>query len=258
MFFITPQKEEVVKDVEIEPNDRPSKRRHQLLSQQSKQPEPHSSGDVAIGYYPKRVPKACDRCRIKKVRCSGGQLCKRCGSDGVVCITTTTTNGAKEEGPVKAQQYHLVESQRDRLLQIIAKISDGKNDDEFAKLRELLGSMGLSMNDIPRSPDSTADAAETIVVDKAAFDAIPSPLWTDLYNQLKNNEPLELWSKVDEMPVTEACPSSSTYLQPAIGLPHIADAFDFNDLVDWNSPQHYDQTADTKGLDQNLLSSQWP
>lgn len=255
MFFITPQKEQLVKNVETEPDDRPSKRCRQLSSQQSKQLQPQSSDDVPSGYYPKRVPKACDRCRIKKVRCSGGQLCKRCGSDGVVCITTT--NGDKEESPVQAQQYHLVESQRDRLLQIIAKIADGKNEDEFTKLRDVLSNMGLSMKNVSRSPETTENAAEPIVVDKAAFDEISNSVWTDLYNQLRDNEPLELWSELDEMPVTTACSSSSTNPPPAIGLPHLADAFDFNELVDWNSSQPYDQTADTNSLDQTLSFSQW-
>lgn len=182
MFFITPQKERLGINVETEPDNRPSKKRRQQSSQHFKQPEPHPSDDVASGYYPRRVRKACDRCKIKKAKCSGGQLCKKCKSDGVVCITTTNT--AKEEGPVQAQQYHLVESQRDRLLQIINMISDGKDEEESAELRGVLSNMGLSMEDMPHSLGPTKNAAEPALVDKAAFDAIPNPVWIDLYNQL--------------------------------------------------------------------------
>merc|ERR1711939_1002506 len=145
MFFITPQKEHLVYTSETGPEHGPSKkRRHQHY-----QPEPPSTQDVASGYYPRRVPKACDRCRVKKVKCSGGKLCKRCESDGVVCITTV--NSEEEQGPVEARQYHLVESQRDRLLHIISEILHGKDETEVARLRELLSNMGLSVKNLPLS-----------------------------------------------------------------------------------------------------------
>ncbi|RAL00749.1 Zn(II)2Cys6 transcription factor domain-containing protein [Aspergillus ibericus CBS 121593] len=45
------------------------------------QPPPSSSADCR-----KRVYKACDRCRVKKAKCSGLRPCVRCKSDNAICF----------------------------------------------------------------------------------------------------------------------------------------------------------------------------
>ncbi|MCJ1381422.1 hypothetical protein MMC17_004532 [Xylographa soralifera] len=35
-----------------------------------------------------RVGRACDRCRLKKCKCDGQQLCQRCNSDNAICNAT--------------------------------------------------------------------------------------------------------------------------------------------------------------------------
>ncbi|KAF8426752.1 hypothetical protein EV426DRAFT_448059 [Tirmania nivea] len=45
---------------------------------------------------PKRTPKACDRCRNKKTKCTGDSPCQRCRLDNTVC---SFTNRRPKEGP---------------------------------------------------------------------------------------------------------------------------------------------------------------
>jgi len=35
---------------------------------------------------PARVLAACDRCRMKKVKCNGVTPCMRCTQDGIICL----------------------------------------------------------------------------------------------------------------------------------------------------------------------------
>lgn len=230
MFFITPQKEHLLYTSEHGPEHSPSKKRRH----QHHQPEPPSIQDVASGYYPRRIPKACDRCRVKKVKCSGGKLCKRCESDGVVCITTSNLEG--EQAPVEARQYHLVESQRDRLLQIISEILHGKDENEVARLRGLLSNMGLSVKNLPLSSTTTNDAIQPVVLDMAALEQVSGPAWLGLCTQLEDKEPLGQWSDFSDVyPAT--LPGVSTNADVPFdseALPQ-TDTFNFDEIVDWDS-----------------------
>lgn len=228
MFFITPQKEHLVPFAESETRPGSSKKR-----KQGQQPEPQPNDEYVSGYYPRRIPKACDRCRVKKVKCSGGQLCRRCESDGVVCITTS--NMAKEEAPVDPRQYHLVESQRDRLLQILSEILQGKNENEVAKLRGLLSNMGLSIKGLPIIPPTNKDTSASVMVNSDAFEQVPGPVWLELYNGLKDKGTDSLRFNSDEFhSTTLAGESREADIPLESGASH-ANTFELDDLVDWNS-----------------------
>ncbi|KPI37508.1 uncharacterized protein AB675_4011 [Cyphellophora attinorum] len=238
MFFITPQKEHLVYASETGHEHGPSKkRRHQHY-----QPEPPSTQDVASGYYPRRIPKACDRCRLKKVKCSGGKLCKRCELDGVVCITTL--NSEVEQGPVEARQYHLVESQRDRLLQIISEILHGKDEIEVARLRELLSNMGLSLKNLPLSSTTTNATTQPVVLAPAALDQISGPAWLGLWDQLQDNEPLGQCSDFsNSYPATQPGRSAVADVPfDSEALPE-TNTFNFDELVEWDSVLLLDSAA---------------
>lgn len=136
MFFIVPE----VKASDQPPSPplsassspRPAKR--QRLSPEA---------DDQSGYYPKRTPKACDRCRLKKARCqwSQGKICDKCKRDGVIC--TTNRESKREPKAPNAAYVQLVESQRDSLLQAIRKIlEDGLMNDQ-AELAKTLQDFGI-------------------------------------------------------------------------------------------------------------------
>lgn len=234
MFFITPQREHLVQFSETEPKQGPSKKRKQQLLYQHHQPAPQAIEEVIGGYYPRRVSKACDRCRVKKVKCSGGKLCKRCELDGVVCITTSMS--ARNEAPVEARQYHLVESQRDRLLQILSEILHGKDESEVARLRGMLSDMGLSAKSLSSSLATINDDTQSVVVDSLAFEQDPEPFLVGLFNQPEDKESHELWYNFDEMHPTRLAGGSPDTTVPfdVRALPP-TNTFDFDDMVDWNS-----------------------
>ena len=74
------------------------------------------------GYYPKRTPKACDRCRMKKARCSAGEPpCAKCKRDGVLCVTASedTRFSKLRQSP---EYIRMVESQRDLLVSAVRRL----------------------------------------------------------------------------------------------------------------------------------------
>lgn len=56
-------------------------------------------GAVAIGGRLKRAWKACERCRMRKSKCSGEIPCKRCKDDGMVCTAVSRKNIAFKQFP---------------------------------------------------------------------------------------------------------------------------------------------------------------
>lgn len=190
-------------------------------------------GDFS-GYYPKRVPKACDRCRVKKVKCSGGVICVRCEADAVICVTSSATG--KDTAPVNPEQLHLVESQRDRLVQILSRVLQRQDKTEAAKLRDILGSMGLSTQMLPTSNDGDPSAD----IDATTFDQLPQDIWLELYESLN--------AKDDEHPLPSLNPAGATVeardLEYSTSLPNdsaavpdqlVDDGIRFDDLVRWSS-----------------------
>ena len=231
MFFITPQRDYAVSFDGAEAQLEPSKKRKQQHSSNLQ-----SNDDTASGYYPKRIPKACDRCRVKKVKCSGGNLCKRCDLDGVVCITTSSL--AKEEAPVDPRQHHLVENQRDRLLQILSEIVHGKDESEVAKLREVIGNMGLSVKSLPISTPVSSEALQSAMTDTTALEEVPQQVWWELYSHFANQAPDGLWPNTDELyPTTLAGNRATEDVSFDSSAPPLTDSFDFDDMVEWNSFQ---------------------
>ena len=215
-------------------------------------------GDFA-GYYPKRVPKACDRCRVKKVRCSGGVICARCEADAVICVTSAAT--AKDTAPVNPEQLHLVESQRDRLVEILSKILQRQDEAEAAKLRDILTSMGLSMQMLPtgRKGDKPAD------VNATTLDQLPQDIWLDLYESLNARDDENLSASLSPAdPTTEA----RDFTSGTLSLPNdsvsvqdqpIGEAFQFDDLVRWSafdSPSQQSSVPSHNGYSFGALGDQ--
>ncbi|EXJ58812.1 hypothetical protein A1O7_06242 [Cladophialophora yegresii CBS 114405] len=132
MFFIVPERR--ASDTppgphSESPSGSPCPAKRQRLSPEA---------DDMSGYYPKRTPKACDRCRLKKARCqwSEGKICNKCKRDGVIC--TTNRESKREPKTPNAAYVQLVESQRDCLLRAISKLlEDGLVKDKTAMAKTL-------------------------------------------------------------------------------------------------------------------------
>jgi hypothetical protein len=143
--------------------------------------------DDIAAYYPKRTPKACDRCRIKKARCqwSRGKTCGKCQRDGVIC----TTERESKRGPkaLSPEYVLLVESQRDCLLRAVSQILECGVADDPAAVGEILHEFGIGTEalgkaatqcegdeDPPTSkatPASMASPEPPTMIDHGAFEA---------------------------------------------------------------------------------------
>ncbi|OAP60731.1 hypothetical protein AYL99_05733 [Fonsecaea erecta] len=146
MFFIVPERKgsnPPPSPTSDEPSVSPPQRKRQRQS-----PEPEETA----GYYPKRTPKACDRCRLKKARCkwNAGKICDKCKRDGVIC--TTNRESKREPKPPNAAYVQLVESQRDCLLRAINKIVEGGLSNDPAALANMLQELGIRVQDLKRAP----------------------------------------------------------------------------------------------------------
>ncbi|KAH0338783.1 hypothetical protein KCU81_g7519, partial [Aureobasidium melanogenum] len=76
----------------------------------TKQTETQDLGDISK----QRASKACNRCRVKKARCSGGYPCSRCKSSDALCIFGYPKKSKRKEFPehyvrtLELQQFKLV------------------------------------------------------------------------------------------------------------------------------------------------------
>jgi hypothetical protein len=134
MFFISPNVPNAVDKVPVSPLQNATS-----TNNKRKQAEAFSVLDDINGYYPKRNQRACDRCRLRKSRCSGGSTSERCRTDGII---RTTTSRKKDPRPPSAAYVQMVESQRDRLAQILQKISQIPNPSK-AELDEILDELQM-------------------------------------------------------------------------------------------------------------------
>ncbi|EXJ68218.1 uncharacterized protein A1O5_08833 [Cladophialophora psammophila CBS 110553] len=146
MFFIVPERKGSNPPPSPpldDPSASPPQRKRQRLSPEAEE---------ISGYYPKRTPKACDRCRLKKARCqwSVGKICDKCKRDGVIC--TTNRESKREPKPPNAAYVQLVESQRDCLLRAIGKIVEGGLSNDPAAMAKMLQELGISVQDLKRAP----------------------------------------------------------------------------------------------------------
>ncbi|KAH0844766.1 hypothetical protein AYO21_01912 [Fonsecaea monophora] len=146
MFFIVPERKssnQPASPNSDDPSASPPQRKRQRLSPEAEE---------TSGYYPKRTPKACDRCRLKKARCqwSAGKICDKCKRDGVIC--TTNRESKREPKPPNAAYVQLVESQRDCLLRAITKIVEGGLSNDPAAMANMLQELGIRVQDLKRAP----------------------------------------------------------------------------------------------------------
>ena len=160
MFFIVPDRKGP--DVESTPasdtaSSPPHNQKRQRLSPEAE--------DVA-GYYPKRNQKACDRCRLKKARCSGGRICEKCKRDGVICTTNRESKRDPNAKPLNAEYVHLVESQRDALLNALRTIYEKGASSNSAALSDILKDLGIGVEDLKRMPRRTASQEDTVNLDE--------------------------------------------------------------------------------------------
>lgn len=180
MFFITPQSSERPTAAPTAPenvqDDSALRRKRKAVDEENRQDQ----GRVH-SYYPKRISRACDRCRLKKTRCSGGKICERCQHDGVVCVTTLKPK-SDEHG--KSSGYvQLVESQRDRLLQALQKvIQDSAGTADQGRVRTFLHDMGLSIDNLQPLADTKFDPS---VIDTG--ERSPA-VWDDIFGSLNTSQ----------------------------------------------------------------------
>lgn len=116
MFFIPPDGPRPVETLALplvtnEPN----------LQHKRKYDEAFSFTNDVSCYYPKRNQRACDRCRLRKAKCTGGDFCEKCRRDGVVC--TTNRNPKHDQKPPSAAYVQMVEAQRDFLIRTLEGLS---------------------------------------------------------------------------------------------------------------------------------------
>lgn len=168
MFFIVPERKS--------PNPlpaTPSEESSTSLPPQKRQrlsPEP----EVTSGYYPKRVPKACDRCRLKKARCSGGKICDKCKRDGVIC--TTNRESKREPTQPNAAYVQLVESQRDCLLRALNGLIQSGLSQDRAALAKTLQELGIRVEDLKRAPRQKDAEGATLDLDDISLYQNPAEI----------------------------------------------------------------------------------
>ncbi len=153
------------------------------------------ASDDSGGYYPKRVAKACDRCRLRKVKCSGGSICERCVVDAVVCVKSSDLTN--DPTPINPARMRLAESQRDRLVQILFKIMQRQDENEAANTQEILTSMGLPVQRIPQARDTASPAVD---LDDTRFGEVPQDVWQQLHEEFSDDDRAWLSSLYAENP----------------------------------------------------------
>ncbi|EED17883.1 C6 transcription factor, putative [Talaromyces stipitatus ATCC 10500] len=68
---------------------------------------------------------ACEACKVKKIKCSGGPPCESCVRNGIECVVDETQDGRRKIA-IKRTIDDL-EKDRDLLLDLVASMRDGKN-----------------------------------------------------------------------------------------------------------------------------------
>ena len=176
MFFITPQRRQPPNKTT---NGAQSATEESCSKRKRVEPvETTTQHDQSHGYYPKRVSRACDRCRLKKTRCSGTKVCDRCRRDGVVCVVTSAPK--KNDLAQHPRYVQLVESQRDQLARALQQLLQNDNSMDSSKVKGLLAEMGIAAENLrvdeETSPDASTDPNETVRIswDKV-FDNLTEP-----------------------------------------------------------------------------------
>ena len=248
MFFIVPNKTHQATDDDKAKTTLPAQQAETTKRRKRAVAEPEETAS----YYPKRNPKACDRCRLKKARCTGGRLCARCRQDGVVC--TTTRDSKKPSMPPNPAYVHLVESQRDQLVQALSKILAHENTPDSSKLKQMLTDMGIAAEDI-YPPPSTQDSASNDTSSDLIRQALDG--WDKVFSDLDDNQIQAIETFCAVTPQTQDMfMSSDINMVPQNALLHQPDAYDerqtsasgeYNDIFFWDQ--------DPAPLDQSLSCS---
>ncbi|KIW12956.1 hypothetical protein PV08_08143 [Exophiala spinifera] len=149
MFFIVPD----CKNPKGDPSSAPGTSSSPSEAPKRQRTSPES--EEVAGYYPRRNQKACDRCRLKKARCSGGKICEKCKRDGVICTTNRESKRDPTTKPPNAEYVHLVESQRDALLNALRAIYEKDASKDSTILSDVLKDLGIGVEDLKRLPRRT-------------------------------------------------------------------------------------------------------
>lgn len=180
MFFITPRR--VNSDVpglassDLDLKERTAKRRR-YNNDQDRDQDQRLHCEEEFNHYRKRIAKACDRCRLKKTKCSGGKFCKRCKQDGTVCVTTTA---AKKGDLTKHPEYtHLVESQRDQLARALYHLLQRNGPAGSGDANAFLTEMGIATKSLEVNCHSSSHDEDVNLENISASSSQP---WGDLFN----------------------------------------------------------------------------
>ncbi|EEA24192.1 hypothetical protein TMatcc_007265 [Talaromyces marneffei ATCC 18224] len=85
------------------------------------------------GFPPKRMSSkrrsqkstACENCKVKKIKCSGGPPCENCVRNGIECVVDEAQDGRRRIAVKRT--IDSLEKDRDLLLDLVASMRDGKN-----------------------------------------------------------------------------------------------------------------------------------
>jgi len=165
MFFIAPQAhhdespKSAASTKPIEPTEPTKSTESSRLTARS-----YNDDDLTASYYPKRTPKACDRCRLKKTRCSAGRgACTKCKTDGVVCATSSQSRrvDTKLQNPKYIQ---MVETQRDLLVRALQKIRQqgGCGQSAVIDVNSIFEELNLIQKRLPNYMCDSRDNSTTI------------------------------------------------------------------------------------------------
>lgn len=153
-----------------------------------------SHHEDSFDFQRRRVARACDRCRLKKTKCSGGSLCSRCKQDRVVCVTTPSAT--KKGDILRNPGYtHLVETQRDQLARALYQLLRARGPTDSKDVKSLLAEMGITTDSIrlPQQPglDNNGDS-DDIDRNNTGDNDIVSPsasqFWDDMFNELSGSQ----------------------------------------------------------------------
>ena len=147
---------------------------------------------------PVRAKKACDRCRVKKIKCDGRKPCGRCAHDKVQCLQTrraTTDPKALSRdyiASLEAQQAYLLDALRQ-----LCHRGSGSDDPEVRAILERLQVNGVDLdyNNIPHPGGKGLVWNEEDCTNRGRQDISPSspaqPESVVLGAQLSNDVPVE-------------------------------------------------------------------
>ncbi|MCJ1383490.1 hypothetical protein MMC17_006604 [Xylographa soralifera] len=152
-----------------------------------------------------RVQKACDRCRLKKIKCDGDLPCLRCGHDKVLCTQSKRTQNDPKAvtreyiNSLESRQMNLVKT----LQEVLRHAQQPAGEDAMQKILITLRAQGdefeslltqsskdretnVNEGNIGRQLDHVED--DGISYDPMEFLVTPTPTGRDTRNELNHEE----------------------------------------------------------------------